>query len=273
MKQLNNLKRFQSRVKRKIEKNEKASLIIHIVVAFLIILCLVRQTIHKNYFDVLLCAFSLILISIPSRLERRTKLELPQTLEIIVICFVFAAEILGEIENFYFHIPIWDSLLHITTGCLAAAVGFSLIDLINTHVKRISMTPIFVVVVAFCFSMTIGVLWEFFEYGADEIVRTDMQKDVIVSEISTVKLDKENANNPNIVKDINKTILYDKDGNAVASFDGYLDIGLKDTMKDLFVNMLGAVIFSIYGYLYLKKRDKYKFVEHIIINKQNPDAT
>lgn len=135
------------------------------------------------------------------------------------------------------------------------------------------MTPIFVVAVAFCFSMTIGVLWEFFEYGADEIVKTDMQKDVIVSEISTVKLDKENANNPNVVTDIGKTVIYDKDGNVLATFDGYLDIGLKDTMKDLFVNMLGAVIFSIYGYLYLKKRDKYKFVEHIIINKQNPDAT
>ena len=266
---MNMLKRLKLRIRGKIEKNEKASLIIYIIAFSLIILCLVRQAINKNYFNVLLCAFSLILISIPSRIESRTKCDLPQTLEIIVICFVFAAEILGEIENFYFHIPIWDSLLHITTGCLAAAVGFGAIDLINTHAKRIHMTPFFVVAVAFCFSMTIAVFWEFFEFGADNIIKTDMQKDVIVSNISTVYLDEDNSNNPVSVKNIEQTVLYDKDGNQVAAINGYLDIGLIDTMKDMFVNMLGAIVFSIYGYLYLRKRDKYKFVEQIIISERS----
>lgn len=269
---MNTFKRIKNKVAKKIAKNEKAALIFHIVIASLIVLCLVRQTINKNYFDVLLCGLSLILISIPSRIESRTKVELPQTLEIIVISFVFSAEILGEIENFYFYIPLWDSLLHVTTGVLAAAVGFGMIDLINTHAKRISMTPIFVVAIAFCFSMTIAVFWEFFEYGADKIVRTDMQKDMIVSEIATIKLDETNTNKSIAISDISKTMVYDKDGNILATFDGYLDIGLKDTMKDLFVNMLGAILFSIYGYLYLIKRDKYKFIEHIIISKQKPDA-
>lgn len=266
---MNIFKRTHQKIRKKIAKNEKAALIIYLVAFSLILISLIRQVIHGNYFNVLLCAFSLILVSIPSRIEARTKWELPQTLEIIIICFVFAAEILGEIENFYFHIPIWDSLLHITTGFLAAAVAFAAIDLVNTHAKRIHMTPSFVVAVAFCFSMTIAVLWEFFEFGADCLIKTDMQKDVILSQISTVTLDMENANNPVIVDDIAKTIMYDKNGNILATIqNGYLDIGVFDTMKDMFVNMIGAVVFSVYGYLYLKKKDKYKFIEKIIISEQ-----
>ena len=266
---MNIFKRTHQKIRKKIAKNEKAALIIYLVAFSLILISLIRQAIHGNYFNVLLCAFSLILASIPSRIEARTKWELPQTLEIIIICFVFAAEILGEIENFYFHIPIWDSLLHITTGFLAAAVAFAAIDLVNTHAKRIHMTPFFVVAVAFCFSMTIAVLWEFFEFGADCLIKTDMQKDVILSQISTVTLDMENANNPVIVDDIAKTIMYDKNGNILATIqNGYLDIGVFDTMKDMFVNMIGAVVFSVYGYLYLKKKDKYKFIEKIIISEQ-----
>ena len=131
------------------------------------------------------------------------------------------------------------------------------------------MTPFFVVAVAFCFSMTIAVLWEFFEFGADCLIKTDMQKDVILSQISTVTLDMENANNPVIVDDIAKSIMYDKNGNILATIqNGYLDIGVFDTMKDMFVNMIGAVVFSVYGYLYLKKKDKYKFIEKIIISEQ-----
>lgn len=261
-------KKTRDKIHNKIAKNEKAALIIYLIAFFLILISLVRQAVHGNYFNVFLCALSLMLISIPSRIESKTKWELPQTLEIIIICFVFAAEILGEIENFYFHIPIWDSLLHVTTGFLAAAVAFAAIDLINTHAKRIHMTPLFVVAVAFCFSMTIAVFWEFFEFSADNLLKTDMQKDVIVSHISTVSLDEKNENVPVKVKNIDKMILYDDKDNVLATFNGYLDIGIYDTMKDMFVNMLGAVIFSIYGYLYLKRKDKYKFIEKIIISKQ-----
>ncbi len=265
---MNVFKKTAKTIKNKFKKNEKASVVIYLVAFSLIIVCLIRQAINRDYFNVLLCVFSLVLISIPSGIEAKTKWSLPQALEISIICFVFSAEILGEIENFYYHIPVWDSLLHITTGGLVAAVGFGAIDLINTRVKRINMTPFFVVAVAFCFSMTMAVFWEFFEFGTDILIKTDMQKDAIVSDISTVNLDAENANNPVAVKGIAKTVLYDADGNELAHFDGYLDTGLADTMKDIFVNMLGAVVFSVFGYLYLRKRDKYKFVEGIIISER-----
>lgn len=264
MKSLDKIKKI---MKAKIEKNEKLALIFYIVIGVMIVLCLIRQLMNQDYFNVLLCVLSLFLITIPFIIEKRTKIELPQTLEIIIICFVFFAEILGEIRNFYFYIPVWDTILHTATGCLAASVGFGAIDLINTHVKKISMTPFFVVAVAFCFSMTIAVGWEFFEYGADELLRTDMQKDRVVSEISTVYLDETNTNTPIKLDDIGKTIIYDSKGNELATVDGYLDIGIKDTMKDMFVNMVGAVVFSAFAYLYMKKSDKYKFVEGLVISE------
>lgn len=156
-------------------------------------------------------------------------------------------------------------MLHTLNGFLAAGIGFSLVDLLNENSKRISLSPFFVAIVAFCFSMTIGVLWEFFEYGADRYLKTDMQKDFIVNTISTVTLDPKKDNNAIVVDGIDYTILYDANGNELVTIEGgYLDIGIIDTMKDLFVNFIGAVAFSIIGFLYIENREKYKFATNFI---------
>lgn len=156
-------------------------------------------------------------------------------------------------------------MLHTLNGFLAAGIGFSLVDLLNENSKRISLSPAFVAIVAFCFSMTIGVLWEFFEYGADRYFKTDMQKDYIVNTISTVTLDPKKDNNAIIIDGIEYTILYDANGNELTTIEGgYLDIGIIDTMKDLFVNFIGAVAFSIIGFLYIENREKYKFATNFI---------
>ena len=115
--------------------------------------------------------------------------------------------------------------------------------------------------------MTIGVLWEFFEYSADKLFGFDMQKDVIVENINTVELDESKTNKVIKVDDIDKTVIYIND-NIVAEFNGYLDIGINDTMKDLIVNFIGAVCFSIFGYLYIHNREKYKFVNNFILTKK-----
>ena len=124
-------------------------------------------------------------------------------------------------------------------------------------------------IVAFCFSMTVGVCWEFFEYAMDDIVKTDMQKDRVVQTISSTWLDETRTNKSIFIEDIDKTVLLDENGNQIAVIDGgYLDIGLIDTMKDLFVNLLGAVLFSIIGYFYIKNSSKYKFAENFIPQKK-----
>ena len=116
--------------------------------------------------------------------------------------------------------------------------------------------------------MTVGVLWEFFEFSLDKFTLADTQKDTIISDVATVYLNKQGTNQAVIIDNINKTIIHstDKSGNKVQTTieGGYLDVGITDTMKDLWVNFLGATVFSIIGYLYIQSRDKYKFAEKFI---------
>ena len=181
------------KTKKRDQSNPKSytggTLVIYLILRGLVIFTLVMQLIHGNYENVFLCILTLILFHVPDILQRSLSIHLPDMLEIIVLFFIFAAEILGEIRAFYIYIPIWDSLLHTTTGFLAAAVGFSMVDLLNRSERfSVQMSPVYMALVAFCFSMTIGVLWEFFEFSADLFLRTDMQKDTILTSISSVLL-------------------------------------------------------------------------------------
>ena len=167
-------------------------------------------------------------------------------------------------------------MLHTINGFLCAAIGFSLIDILNRSPKfHLKMSPIFVALVAFCFSMTIGVIWEFFEYGSDNFTRTDMQKDRITSSISSVLINETGKNIPIKIDNIQESIIKYEENGEMKEFvinGGNLDIGLKDTMKDLMVNFIGAIVFSIIGMLYIKNRDEYKFAENFIPTKKTDEA-
>ena len=155
-------------------------------------------------------------------------------------------------------------MLHTVNGFFMAAIGFSLIDILNNSPRfHISLSPVFVAVVAFCFSMTVGVVWEFFEFGMDMIFSTDMQKDTFVNAISSVSLNPDRLNNAVQVTDIVETALYGFDG-ELTRVGGYLDIGLIDTMKDMIVNCIGALVFSVIGYFYIIGRNKGKFAKRFI---------
>ncbi len=253
-------------LKKNYQESKKSCLIVLNISVFLVLCVMIRQIFLGNIQNVLLCVLSVALMYIPVFLKSTMKITLPNALEISVIVFVFAAEILGEIANFYVRIPVWDTLLHTTTGFLAASVGFGLIDLLNNHSKRIQMTPLFVALISFCFSMTVGVVWEFFEFSGDRLFSKDMQKDRIITTVATVELNPSGANKEVVVKGIDRTVMYDKDGNELAVIEGgYLDLGLIDTIKDLAVNMAGALVFSAAGFLYIHRRDKYKFAGKFII--------
>ena len=228
------------------------------------ILQLLRGDIH----NAILCLTALVLLFLPLFIQRNFKITLPNTLEIIIFLFIFSAQILGEIQNFYGKIPFWDTLLHTLNGFLATAVGFSLIHLLNENSKKISLSPMYLCLVAFCFSMTIGVLWEFFEFGVDRILDKDMQKDRIVQTISSVEFDPEKNNNAIVIDNIDHTVLYDEDNNELITIEnGYLDIGIIDTMKDLMVNFIGAVVFSGLGYFYIINENTNGFINNFIPQK------
>ena len=234
---------------------------LYAILRLLVVAVMVAQFFNGNYENVFLCILTLILFLVPSFIEMNFKVDIPDALEAIVLLFIFAAEILGEISAYYITFPYWDTMLHTLNGFLAAAIGFSMVDLLNRNEHfSFQLSPIFMSVVAFCFSMTIGVIWEFFECGMDMFFGLDMQKDTIVHTINSVMLDPLGGNHPTAIHGITQvTVNWPELG-----LGGYLDIGLLDTMQDLFVNFIGAVVFSIFGFFYVKYKGKGKLVPSLI---------
>lgn len=251
-------------------REHKSSFIVYVTLRALVILVMILQIFNRNYEGVFYCILTLILLMIPSFIQMELKIELPTTLEIFILIFIFAAEILGEIGSYYTKVANWDTMLHTINGFLAATIGFSLVDILNRNEKvKVQLSPLFMAVVAFCFSMTIGVMWEFWECGMDLFLGMDMQKDTIVHSISTVMLDPTGGNQVVHIDNIKNTAV----NGMELGLGGYLDIGLIDTMKDLFVNFIGAVVFSIIGFFYVKQRGKGKFANRFIprIKDENAD--
>ena len=239
--------------------NRRAEAIIYIVMRLLVIAVLIREASQDRWDGVFYCGLTLVLFMVPTIVERQLRVELPTALETVVLLFIFAGEVLGEIGEFYIKVPYWDLILHTTNGFLMAAIGFALIDVLNRS-PRINMrlSPFFVAFVAFCFSMTIGVLWEFFEFSVDKWFGGDMQKDTIVQTVGSIELNPARVNKPVWITNIDETVIYGiVDGEKTETVvDGYLDIGLNDTMEDMFVNLIGAVVFSVLGAVYLHGRGR-----------------
>ncbi len=249
------------------KKSDKRK-IIHIVLSALVILVMIRQFFMGNYTNVFTCILTILLFTIPTFVDHRLNIKMPILLEVIILFFIFAAEIMGEIQSFYTIIPLWDTILHTINGFIMASIGFAMIDILNQSPRiHITMSPWFVAFVTFCFSMTIGVLWEFFEYGMDRIFLTDMQKDWMVHDIASVLLNPSGLNDPITIKDVTRTVISGTIDGVPRDWviDGsYLDVGLVDTMKDLIVNCIGAIVFSIFGFLYIKTRGKGRLVTSLI---------
>lgn len=251
-------------------ESKRSSVLVHFILRTLVILCMVLQLIRGEFNNAFLCLLSLVLFSLPVFIQVRLKIRLPSLLETITYLFIFAAEILGEIYNFYGNVPNWDTMLHTINGFICAGIGFALVELLNENSSKVKLSPLYMCLVAFCFSMTVGVCWEFLEYGADSFLLTDMQKDTVVQSISSVELNEEKKNIAVKINGIKRTVLYDAEGNEIAVIEGgYLDIGLHDTMKDLLVNFIGALVFSVFGFFYEKNREKYKFAANFIPTKGN----
>ena len=239
---------------------------VYVALRLMVIAVLVAQVFKRNFENVFLCGLTLLLLLVPTFVERKIHVDLPDTLEIIIMLFIFAAEILGEIQAYYITFPYWDTMLHTINGFLCAAIGFALVDILNRSERfSIQLSPLFLAITAFCFSMTIGVLWEFFECAMDQFFLLDMQKDTVVTAISSVMLDPAGGNHPTAIKGITDVIVVTADGaQHPLGLGGYLDIGILDTMKDLFVNFIGAVVFSVIGYFYVKSRGKGRFARRFI---------
>lgn len=245
-------------------KQDKGVWRLYLFLRLSVIAIAVRAAFLRSYESLSLCILVLLLFLVPSFLERKLKIDFPSTMEKIILLFIYAAEILGEIAAYYVIYPWWDTVLHTLNGFLCAAIGFALVDILNENEKvKFELSPLYCAIVAFCFSMTIGVLWEFFEFGMDYFFCLDMQKDTIVRQITSVMLDPAGGNHPVTIRNIESVVVNGQE----LGFGGYLDIGLYDTMKDLMVNFVGAVVFSIFGYVHVRSKGKNKIAKKLIPTK------
>ncbi len=154
------LRRGEDLQKAKLEiKAHPVLFTVYVVLRALVVAVLILQLLNQDYYDVFLCSLTLVLFLIPSFVERRLHIDVPNTLEVIILLFIFSAEILGEIQEYYLTYPFWDTMLHTINGFLMAAIGIAMVDILNRSRRfKVRLSPVFVAVVAFCFSMTIGVL-------------------------------------------------------------------------------------------------------------------
>ena len=256
------------------KKEEPAAFWTYVVLRFIVILILIRCILRGDIESAFVCVLVLVIYLLPQFVENRLNIDIPTTLEVVIFVFVFAAEILGELQSYFIKYSNWDTILHTSSGFLCAAVGFSLVDLLNrSDNAKVQLSPGYLAITAFCFSMTIGILWEFIEFSADRLFLLDMQKDTIVNQISSVSLDPTNSNISITVKGIKDGILVTDSGEQALGLGGFLDIGLYDTMEDLFVNFVGAVVFSVAAFFECKSEKRPLTTALTLRRKKKPQNT
>ena len=123
------------------------------------------------------CVIGIIGFFLPNIISKRTKIVIPSNMYIAYILFLYASVFLGEIRNYYYKIPNWDTILHTFSGAMFGALGFSFVNILNKHEKiHVELSPIFVAIFAFGFAVTLGVIWEIYEFTCDGILGVNMQK-------------------------------------------------------------------------------------------------
>lgn len=204
------------------KREQRFKMVVTNIIRLLLIIIIVRGFVIGDHSQDFIAIITLLMTYYPSILEKRFGVYLPCRLQIIITLFIFAAQYLGEIKGFYDLIPWWDTILHSTSGVILGIIGFMFVYLLNKNESNtVNLSPIMVVWFAFCFAITIGVFWEFFEYGMDRIFELNMQKFRLPGQD-----------------------------------------GLVDTMEDLFVDAIGAFIASIFGWLYIKKKNDVIFSQY-----------
>lgn len=263
----------QKQIKRRKDEYRPKPIVMAVywVLRFIVIVSLVLSCIRKDYESAWVCVLVLVLYMLPRIVQQNFHIELPSALEIIILVLIFAGEILGELRSYFIYFPHWDTLLHTTSGFVSAAFGYSMVDLLNRNKpQHIQLSPLYLALVSFCFSMTVGVIWEFFEFGMDNFFHMDMQKDTVIHAFSSVNLDPTASNIPVRVEDITDVAV---NGTSLG-LGGYLDIGLYDTMEDLFVNFIGALTFSVIGYFSAKsgKNSIAKNFVPVVVSEEAPES-
>lgn len=166
------------------------------------------------------CVLGLCVLGLPSLVSHKWKLGIPNFIYVMYYVFLYCAIFLGEVLDFYYVIPHWDTILHFFSGAMLGALGFILVNWLNdSDQMRVSLSPMFISLFAFCFALSCGAVWEIYEYTFDGLLGLNMQKFVAAGGEVLV-------------------------GRAA----------LGDTMKDILVDALAALMMALIGYMNLKSK-------------------
>lgn len=162
------------------------------------------------------CALGIVAFFLPNIISKKLKLEIPPVIYFLYLFFLYGSIFLGEVRNFYYKYDNWDTILHFSSSMMLGSIGFSIVLLLNKNLKSMSLSPIFVLIFSICFAMTVGTIWEMYEFTFDGLLGMNMQKYAL------------------------------EDGTELIG-----RLALVDTMKDLIIDLCGASLMSILGYLSL----------------------
>ncbi len=174
----------------------------------------------SDYLHMLLqCGSGTIALLLPSIVAKKFKIVIPSSMVIAYAAFLYAAVYLGDIHRMYFIIPQWDTILHTLSGVMLGMLGFTLVSFLNkTDRVPVVLSPAFVAVFTFCFSVALGALWEVYEFTMDQFLNMNLQR-------------------------------YALEHGA----DHIGRTAVVDTMTDLIVCCIGALVFAVISYLNLKR--------------------
>lgn len=207
---------------------KKIIILMRVVVIFYLIIGIIKW----NTTTVVAALLSLVLMTITSYLKK--KLNLDKKLELLIYIFIITTEVLGQIYHFYTRVPIFDIIIHTYSSFVISYIALIII-------KKHKLPKIITILFIFSFAMMCESIWEIFEFGTDHLLKTDMQKDTIINEITSCYLSEDKDTPTTMVVDnviVNNISFTDK-------YNGYLDIGLYDTISDMSCALVGALIFII----------------------------
>ncbi|MGN1096026.1 MAG: hypothetical protein ACI4QR_06525 [Eubacteriales bacterium] len=265
------------------EKPKKVSalnIVIYIFVRLIFIVAAVIAATNADYLTAFQCVLAFVVFLLPSMMDKKFNIELPNALELAIIIFTFMAVLGGELGNFYAQYPLWDKILHTSSGFMIAAIGLALINFMNKRKSAIgNLSPFFICAFAFCFALSIEVIWEFFEFAVDKFsMTTDMQADYFVTSFASKKAGGDKNPVPLVVDNIKNVVINFSNGREPLVLPAYIDIGGKDTMYDLMVGALGAFIFCTVEFIALtarkarSKKRAQKIADSFVIKKRLSDT-
>lgn len=225
-----------------------------VVLILLILGSLIKMLVDGEFNKVVICGVALVLLLVVRIILLKWKVKIASYLEILTYIFIFCSSILGEVYDFYTFISWWDILVHGLSGFLVTMICFSFFKFFYKECIASKSKFFTVIIISFCFSITVGVMWEFLEYASDKFFDFDGQKDTIINQLSSTKLDGSKNSKPVVIKNIAKTVIYEDNDKILTTINGgYLDIGLNDTMGDLLMATSGSFIAGLIIYIVYKR--------------------